>query len=71
MQGTELIPAKLVQRKLGGVSFMFIYRRLADDVTFPKPVVLAKRQRFWRIADIDAWIESRAAATTQKNGRPQ
>ena len=71
MQGTELIPAKLVQRKLGNVSFMFIYRRLADDPSFPRPVVLGKRQRFWNVAELDAWIETRRAAIAQDSGRPQ
>ncbi len=62
----NLICKKRLQTKLGGVSTMFINRRLVDDPTFPKPIRLAKRQLFWREDEVDAWIERRAALTAAR-----
>lgn len=51
------IQAAAVRELLGGVSDMFLWRRLAGDPTFPKPIYIAKR-RFWREADIVEWLEA-------------
>jgi len=50
-----------VRKRYGGVSAMWIVRRLADDPNFPRPIYIAKR-RFWRLADFIAWERSKAAA---------
>jgi predicted DNA-binding transcriptional regulator AlpA len=43
-----------VRKSFGGVSSMWIYRRLADDPTFPKPLYISKR-RFWKRSELVAW----------------
>lgn len=55
------LPARHV-RKRYRVSDMTIWRWLRDEqMGFPQPVYLG-RCRYWRIADIEAWEASQAAA---------
>ena len=62
MANTQLITAAAVRQTLGGVSEMSIWRWLKDeDMGFPKPIVI-NRRRYWREADIAAWLEAREAA---------
>jgi predicted DNA-binding transcriptional regulator AlpA len=56
----RLIPASAVRDICGGVSDMWIWRRLHDpDAGFPKPTVIARR-RFWREAELAAWLDAQA-----------
>lgn len=58
----KLISAKTVRELCGGISDMSLWRWLNDPALgFPQPVYIQKR-RFWREADILAWIESREVA---------
>jgi predicted DNA-binding transcriptional regulator AlpA len=41
-------------RRRYGVSDMWIFRRLADDPEFPKPIVV-KRRRYWKLSDLLRW----------------
>ena len=50
-----------VQAAFGNVSAMWIERRLADDPKFPKPIYIG-RNRFWRVNEIEKYIEERASA---------
>ena len=43
----------------GGVSDMWVWRRLNTDPTFPRPIYIARR-RYWREADVVAWLEAQA-----------
>lgn len=55
----ELLPTTEARRLLGGVSRMFLYRRLRDDPSFPRPVRYAPRgPRFWPKHELLAWIEA-------------
>jgi hypothetical protein len=54
-----LIRAADVRKRYGGVSHMWIERRLADDPNFPKPLYISKR-RFWRLGDLVAWERCKA-----------
>ena len=57
----KLISAAAVRELCGGVSDMTLWRWLADpELDFPKPVYIGKR-RYWRCADLIAWIEARAS----------
>ncbi len=49
-----------VKVRYGGVSDMWLYRRLRDDSGFPHPIII-KRRRFWRLSDLVAWERARAA----------
>jgi predicted DNA-binding transcriptional regulator AlpA len=49
-----------LRKRYGGVSAMWVERRLSDDPTFPKPIYIASR-RFWRLAQLVAWETSKAA----------
>jgi len=51
-----------VRLHFGGVSSMWIVRRLAD-ANFPKPVHLGTSRRYWRVADVVAWEAARASAS--------
>lgn len=55
-----LIPTAQVRARYGNVSHMWVYRRLADDPSFPKPFYICKR-RFWKRSDLVAWERSKAA----------
>jgi predicted DNA-binding transcriptional regulator AlpA len=56
------ITTRQLRNRYGGVSHMWIERRLADDPTFPKPFYLGAR-RYWSVAAVEAW--ERAAAAKQ------
>jgi hypothetical protein len=43
-----------LRRMFGGVSHMFVERRLKDDPTFPKPFYV-KNRRFWFLKELRAW----------------
>ena len=57
----RLIPAATVREIFGGISDMTLWRWMKDEsLGFPKPIVLA-RNRYWREAEVQAWIDQRAA----------
>lgn len=47
-----------LRRFFGGVSHMWVRRRLAADPDFPKPRYVGSIP-FWRLGDVRAWWESR------------
>lgn len=60
----SLIPTAQVRARYGGVSHMWVERRLKDDPNFPRPLYIAKR-RFWRLGELIAWereVASRSIA---------
>lgn len=58
----KLISANAVRELCGGVSDMTLWRWLNHpELDFPKPIYISTR-RFWREADLVAWIESRPEA---------
>lgn len=55
----NLLPAKEVMSRLGGVSQMTIWRYLKDDeLDFPKPIYI-KTRRYWCEEDLAKWIEAK------------
>jgi hypothetical protein len=51
-----LITAGQVRERFGGVSDMWLHRRLHDNSGFPLPIYIG-RLRFWRVAELRAWEE--------------
>ena len=59
------IQAAAVRELCGGVSDMWLYRRLSDPNSgFPKPQYINKR-RFWREAEIIAWLDAQEQAQAE------
>ena len=59
------VPAATVQQLCGGVSGMTLWRWLNNPVlNFPKPMYIGRR-RYWREADIIAWLDARATAVRE------
>jgi len=56
----DLIPARRVKQKCGGVSDMAIWR-WARECDFPAPDMVIGGRRYWREASIDAWLAAQAA----------
>jgi predicted DNA-binding transcriptional regulator AlpA len=56
------LTATQLRARYGGVSDMWLWRRLEDDTHFPKPMRV-KSKRYWRLADLLEW-EARHAATS-------
>ena len=55
------IQAKPVRDLCGGVSDMWLWRKLNDpNSDFPRPVYIGNR-RFWKEAEIIAWLEAQPA----------
>jgi predicted DNA-binding transcriptional regulator AlpA len=52
-----LIPAAQVRERFGGVSDMWIHRRLHDDSGFPRPLYIG-RLRFWRLSELIEWEDN-------------
>lgn len=55
-----LIPTAQLRARYGGVSHMWVERRLKDDPDFPRPLYIAKR-RFWRVGELCVWERTVAA----------
>lgn len=55
VDGQQFLTAPRVRRRYGGVSEMWLHRRLTDsDSDFPQPIYMG-RLRMWRIADLEAY----------------
>jgi hypothetical protein len=50
-----------VKARYGGVSNMWLHRRLHDDSEFPQPDLVVKERRFWRLSSLIRWERRRAA----------
>jgi hypothetical protein len=50
----EFLPAAQVKARYGGVSDMWIVRKLADH-NFPTPQTFGTPIRYWRVAELNAW----------------
>jgi excisionase family DNA binding protein len=48
-----------------GLARSSLYELLADDCSFPRPLVISGRRRGFLRAEIDAWLQARAAARGQ------
>ena len=59
---SKLLTAAAVRSALGGISDMSLWRWSHDPALgFPKPIRIQSR-RYWREAEIAAWLESREVA---------
>ena len=50
----EFLSAAQVKSRYGGVSAMWIVRKLADH-GFPKPLTFGTSARYWRVAELNVW----------------
>lgn len=61
----RLIPAAAVRELCGGISDMSLWRWLNDPaLDFPRPIYIARR-RYWRQADVFAWVEAQAQTQSE------
>jgi hypothetical protein len=58
------ITSRQVRNRYGGVSHMWIERRLESDPQFPKPTYFGAR-RFWSLAALEGWERDMAARRTK------
>lgn len=59
----DLIPARTVRNRFGGVSSMTLWRWVRDEnLGFPQPIAINK-VRYWKAIDIDRFIEARRATS--------
>lgn len=56
------IQAAALRDLCGGVSDMWVWRRMTNDPTFPRPIYIGNR-RFWKESDVIAWLEAQAKQT--------
>jgi len=50
----QLLNSRQTRDFFGGVSEMWLPRRLKNDPTFPRPIPIAKRF-YWRLGDLKRW----------------
>ncbi|MEO9463903.1 MULTISPECIES: helix-turn-helix transcriptional regulator [Alphaproteobacteria] len=56
------IQAATVRQMCGGISDMSLWRWLdSSELNFPRPIYIGRR-RYWKEADIVAWLEAREVA---------
>lgn len=56
------IQADATRNLCGGISDMTLWRWLADpSLNFPRPAIIGRR-RYWREAEVIAWLEAREVA---------
>jgi predicted DNA-binding transcriptional regulator AlpA len=55
----RLIRTRAVQQFFGGVSRMWLHRRLADDPAFPKPTWIGG-ERFFRLEELERYAKDAA-----------
>ena len=60
---SEFVRTSAVQNFFGGVSKMWINRRVHSDPDFPRPVYFGTAVPFWRLSDLRAYADARAAAS--------
>jgi hypothetical protein len=53
------VNSRQLKQRYGGVSDMWVFRRLRDDSGFPQPMLIRGR-RFWRLSDLAKWERTRA-----------
>ena len=58
------LTAAQVRARYGGVSDMWIWRRMNDASGFPRPLMLGGR-RFWKLSDLVNWERSQAGNSTR------
>jgi predicted DNA-binding transcriptional regulator AlpA len=58
---SEYLTAAQVMTRYGGVSHMWLVRRMAKDA-FPKPAYFG-RLRFWQRTEIEQWERSKVVAS--------
>jgi hypothetical protein len=51
------LPSLQVRAFFGGVSAMWLERRLADDPSFPRPRYISGK-RYWEVKELAAWVEA-------------
>jgi predicted DNA-binding transcriptional regulator AlpA len=56
------LTARMVKERFGGVSDMWLWRRLRHDADFPPPLMIGAR-RFWKLAELIAWERTCATRT--------
>jgi predicted DNA-binding transcriptional regulator AlpA len=58
---SKLLPSAAVRRICGDISDMSLWRWLHDPkLAFPQPIMI-QRRRYWREADVQAWIDQRTS----------
>jgi predicted DNA-binding transcriptional regulator AlpA len=50
----EFLSAAQVKARFGGVSDMWLHRKLKDH-SFPQPTTFGTAARYWRVAELVAW----------------
>jgi predicted DNA-binding transcriptional regulator AlpA len=55
-QDAVWISARQTRGRFGGVSAMWLFRKIKSDDTFPRPTYFGRLQ-FFRVAELDAWAE--------------
>jgi len=59
--GALYLSTRQVRQRYGGVSEMWIERRLKDKaVGFPQPALIISRRRFWTVDSLVAWERAQA-----------
>lgn len=62
LEAVLLRPADAARRL--GISRSTLWRLKRDDPDFPTVIRLAPRTIVWRVSDLDAWVDRRAAETS-------
>jgi hypothetical protein len=59
-----LINIGQLKKLLGGVSDMFIHRRLRDGSGFPAPDAVIANRRYWKLGRVREWRDAQSKGTT-------
>ena len=66
----QLLNSRQVRDFFGGVSSMWLPRRLRNDPSFPRPIPIAKRF-YWKLGDLKRWRDAQVQFAVVEKDAPR
>jgi predicted DNA-binding transcriptional regulator AlpA len=64
---SRFISGAQVRARYGGMSRIWLDRRVKKDPTFPRPITFGNSRRYWSLAETEAYERAAVARAAGKN----